>query len=299
MPESVDTIGERAFTSCDSLKEFKGKFATEDGRSLIMDNTIIAYANASGTTYTIPDSVTTIGGGAFYGCDVKEVTFPEGFIGIDAYAFCQSQLEKVDLPHSIEVIFEQAFAGTQLTSVVVPNGIKELNEAVFASCEKLTEVTLPAGLTSVGNRAFFQCAALTKIECLGTTPAEFDAWDTYTSPFFGIDCSLVTIVCPMQSVEDYRLSEWGDFFTLFEGKNFTGIADVETSDFAISTQNGCITIDLGNNDTYNVCISQLNGAVVCGAGNVSGSFTTDALSRGIYVVTILNGKTKVTRKVVL
>lgn len=249
--------------------------------------------------YDIVDGCVAVWGGAFYGCDVKEVTFPEGFIGIDAYAFCLSQLEKVDLPHSIEVIYEQAFAGTQLTSVVVPNGIKELDEAVFASCEKLTEVTLPAGLVSVGNRAFFQCTALTKIECQGTTPAEFDAWETYTSPFFGIDCTQVTIVCPMESVEDYKLSEWGDFFTLFEGKSFTGIADVETSDIAISTQNGAIVVALGSESTYNVSVAQLNGAVVCCADNVSGSFTTGSLIRGIYVVTVQNGKTTTTRKVVL
>ncbi|MBQ5872394.1 MAG: hypothetical protein IIW69_08370, partial [Bacteroidaceae bacterium] len=120
-----------------------------------------------------------------------------------------------------------------------------------------------------------------------------------TSPFFGIDCNQVTIVCPMESVEDYKLSEWGDFFTLFEGKSFTGIADVETSDIAISTQNGAIVVALGSESTYNVSMAQLNGAVVCCADNVSGSFTTGSLIRGIYVVTVQNGKTTTTRKVVL
>ena len=39
--DSVTTIGKEAFTICTSLNEFTGKFAPEDGRSLIMDNTLI------------------------------------------------------------------------------------------------------------------------------------------------------------------------------------------------------------------------------------------------------------------
>ena len=85
---SVITIGIEAFENCTSLKEFTGKFATEDGRSLIMDNTIIAYTNASGTTYTIPDRVTTIGYSAFYNCDsLTSVNIPDSVTSIGEYAF--------------------------------------------------------------------------------------------------------------------------------------------------------------------------------------------------------------------
>ena len=88
IPDSVTTIEYGAFAGCESLKEFKGKFAADGGRSLIMDNTIIAYANASGTTYTIPDSVTTIGGGAFEDCtSLTSVTIPDSVTTIGNYAF--------------------------------------------------------------------------------------------------------------------------------------------------------------------------------------------------------------------
>jgi len=88
IPDSVTTIGDYAFSSCTSLKEFKGKFAADNGRCLIKDNTLIAYANASGTTYTIPDSVTTIGGYAFYYCNkLTSVTIPDSVTTIGNYAF--------------------------------------------------------------------------------------------------------------------------------------------------------------------------------------------------------------------
>ena len=93
IPDSVTTIGSGTFASCHSLAEFKGKFAADEGRCLIKDNAIIAYAEASGTTYTIPDSVTTIGVYAFNHCEsLTSVTIPDSVttIGDLAFAFCES-----------------------------------------------------------------------------------------------------------------------------------------------------------------------------------------------------------------
>ncbi len=88
IPNSVTTIGEATFRNCSSLKEFKGKFAADNGRCLIKDNTIIAYAEASGTTYTIPDSVTTIGNWAFGYCgSLTSVTIPDSVTAIRNCAF--------------------------------------------------------------------------------------------------------------------------------------------------------------------------------------------------------------------
>ncbi|MBO7311238.1 MAG: leucine-rich repeat protein, partial [Alistipes sp.] len=59
IPDSVTTIGEKAFLVCSSLREFNGKYASEDGRCLIIDGTLNSFAPSGLTEYTIPDSVTT------------------------------------------------------------------------------------------------------------------------------------------------------------------------------------------------------------------------------------------------
>ena len=69
IPDSVTKIGEKAFYCCSSLQEFNGKFASDDGRCLIVDGTLNSFAPAGLTEYTIPDSVTTIGEQAFYDCN--------------------------------------------------------------------------------------------------------------------------------------------------------------------------------------------------------------------------------------
>ena len=111
IPDSVTTIEEAAFARCERLKEFKGKFAADNGRCLIMDNTIFAYANASGTTYTIPDSVTTIGVMAFEDCErLTSVTIGNSVTTIENYAFygC-SKLTSVTIGDSVTTIEKQAF----------------------------------------------------------------------------------------------------------------------------------------------------------------------------------------------
>ena len=84
----VTEIGINAFYSCNNLKEFKGKYATNDGRCLIIDTTLITYANASGTTFTIPDGVTMIRNNAFDSCsNLTSVSIPESVTTISFRAF--------------------------------------------------------------------------------------------------------------------------------------------------------------------------------------------------------------------
>ena len=177
--DSVTTIGDYAFEDCYSLKEFKGKYATEDGRSLIVDNTIIAYANASGNTYTIPDSVTEIGNSAFDSCySLTSVTIPDSVTSIGDYAFryCDS-----------------------LTSVNIPDSVTSIGDYAFAYCESLTSVTIGDGVTEIGAYAFAYCESLTSVYCKATTPPSLNGTTAFNSNGSGS-----TIYVPAESVEAYR-----------------------------------------------------------------------------------------------
>lgn len=121
IPESVNSIGYRVFQDSSYIEKFEGKFATNDGCCLIVDGRLISFAVACDVTeYTIPDTVTSIGGSAFEGC---------------------ANLISVNIPESVNSIEESAFSGCQnLKSVVIPKGIYSVGYHVFSHCISLTEI---------------------------------------------------------------------------------------------------------------------------------------------------------------
>ena len=103
IPDGVTKIGEGAFSGCSSLQEFNGKFASEDGRCLIIEGVLNTFAPAGITEYTIPNGVTEIRNYAFYDCSsLTSVTIPDGVttIGYDAFNGCSS-LTSVTIPGSV------------------------------------------------------------------------------------------------------------------------------------------------------------------------------------------------------
>ena len=199
IPDSVTTIGDRVFGKCSNLAEFKGKFAADGGRCLIKDNAIIAYAEASGTTYTIPDSVTTIGVSAFDGCrSLTSVTIPNSVTTIGGSAFygCNS-LTSVTIPDSVTTIGNWAFDGCQgslivncnipdktfqyadFSEVIIGNSVTTIGESAFESCHSLTSVTIPNSVTTIGSYAFYGCDNLTSVYCKAVTPPELEGSLTF------------------------------------------------------------------------------------------------------------------------
>ncbi|MBR5105483.1 MAG: leucine-rich repeat domain-containing protein [Alistipes sp.] len=88
IPDSVTSIGERAFSHCSSLTSINGKYASNDNRCLIIDGVLNSFACKGLTTYTIPDNVTSIGNSAFSSCSsLTSITIPESVTSIGSYAF--------------------------------------------------------------------------------------------------------------------------------------------------------------------------------------------------------------------
>ena len=166
IPDSVTTIGVGAFAFCDSLKEFKGKYATDNGRCLVVYNTLIAYANKSGTEYTIPDSVTTIGDRAFYECgNLTNITIPDSVTTIGNSAFCCCYgLTSVTIGDSVTTIGDDAFCECgNLTNITIPDSVTTIGDYAFFICASLTSVTIPDSVTTIGYQAFGKCHSLTSV----------------------------------------------------------------------------------------------------------------------------------------
>ena len=95
IPEVVTSIGYSAFEGCSSLTSINvsgnnQNFVSEEGVLYTKDKTeLIQYpAGKKETKYIIPEGVTSIRKGAFYGCSsLTSITIPEGVTSIGSYAF--------------------------------------------------------------------------------------------------------------------------------------------------------------------------------------------------------------------
>jgi hypothetical protein len=97
IPNSVTTIGDGAFDNCSRLTNIMVVAANPAYGSLqgalfnVSQTTLVEYPEGLTGAYAVPNSVTTIGGDAFYNCgSLTSVTIPNSVttIGTNAFIFC-------------------------------------------------------------------------------------------------------------------------------------------------------------------------------------------------------------------
>jgi len=173
IPNSVTSIGDWAFEHCTGLTSINvasGNNYYSDNNGVLFNKKkteLIRYPEGkSQTSYTIPNSVTSIGVGAFFDCTgLTSITIPNSVtsIGDGAFEWCTG-LTSITIPNSVTSIEGWAFnVCTGLTSITIPNSVKSIGDGAFEYCAGLTSITIPNSVTSIGYRAFDGCTGLTSI----------------------------------------------------------------------------------------------------------------------------------------
>ena len=242
----------------------------EDGVTRIGAYTFCFFSSL--TEVNIPNTVTSIGRGAFRDCTaLKKIYIPNSVTAIGAYAFwhCGS-LAEVNIPDGIETIDEGVFADCDsLAHIDIPNSVTSIGNSAFSECFSLTEIIIPDGVTSIGENAFGWCDNLkyVKIGKGVTVIADFAFFNNYTnkkieieiaaethvtlldamvlyygeyepnstSAFgFSINSEDITIRVPDTMLDDYRNSEdWLYYKEQLYGLGSTGISSVGDGQSAI------------------------------------------------------------------
>lgn len=172
IPCSVKYIGYDIFSGGYSLTnisvaEDNTAYCSVDGILFNKDKTkLIKYpAKKTDASYSIPDSVTSIGYAAFCHCmSLTSVTIPDSVTDIDAIAFAGcTNLTSIRIPDSVKSIIGVFDGCTSLTSITIPSSVTSIGLAAFQDCINLTDVTISNGVTSIYEVAFAGCTGLTSI----------------------------------------------------------------------------------------------------------------------------------------
>lgn len=150
-----ETFNEQNYSYVDGVKFNKEK------------NELIKYSkNKKHTNYTIPNSVTSIGEGAFYGCSsLTNITIPDGVTSIrhTAFAGCEN-LTIITIPDSVTTIENLAFQSSKsLMSVTIGSGIMRIGEGVFQNCGNLKTVIFHGDAPKVGKNTFSNWGSASKV----------------------------------------------------------------------------------------------------------------------------------------
>lgn len=233
IPNSVTKVGKSVFAGCNGLISITVESGNTTYDSRNNCNAIIETATntliAGCKNTVIPNSVTSIGNGAFWECTgLTTIIIPNSVTSILSSAFygC-TDLTSITIPSSVTSIGNGAFSWcTGLISVTISNSVTSIEAYAFVGCTGLTSVTIPSSVTSIGQEAFSRCSGLTSVICHAITPPTCGS-----IVFYEVDKQTCKLFVPTGSKAAYQnADEWKDFSLIEEGAETMSVTTTKAED---------------------------------------------------------------------
>ena len=242
IPDSVTSIGFRAFYYCSQLKSVRSKAEIIGSNAFYgctaLDTLELPYVKDIG--YSNSSNRDNIGIFSCTGLKKLDIGsaehLPAGFLSN------LTQLEDLTIPYigagskneatgkngllgalfgtksvsgmkAVEQYYNEtkaitSYLPTGLRKLTITDGCEELPYGALYNVSTLREVILPASLYMVGEKAFYGCAGIEHLYCRGAAPA-----GCYENAFTGMRLATCVLHVPHNSVELYQRSDgWKNFY---------------------------------------------------------------------------------------
>ena len=145
--------------------DLDGVYSIKKGVKIIA-NHAFSWCFYSLKSIIIPDSVTSIGDGAFSEChSLKSINIPDSVtrIGYSAFKSCGG-LTSISIPPSVTTIEDGTFLGCHsLRNINIPDTVTRIGRSAFEDCDSLTSINIPPSLTTIEDGTFLCCHSLRNI----------------------------------------------------------------------------------------------------------------------------------------
>ena len=219
IPSTVVDIFSKAFDECPSIiniivNPYNNTYKDEDGVLYTKQGTkLIKYPSGRQIkAFDIPEGVTEICDGAFYGAEyLRDITIPNSIqnIGVGAFYGCTSLMCKIKdgLKYlgneSNEYIYLIGAKSTNIKKAVIEESCRFIESGAFRNCRDLSYVVLPQQLKTLRYNTFYNCNSLRAI----VIPAEVESIEVAT---FGYSPSLEKIIF-LDHTNWFRTENYGDW----------------------------------------------------------------------------------------
>lgn len=160
-------------THCEGEVAIPNSVTDAEGQSYTV-NGIASNAfknNQNVASITIPESVTSIGSGAFDGCSaIKELVIEDATstLSLANSQFSDCPLKTVYVGRNLSYdTFRNSYApfyeNTSMAAVAFGDNVTDIPYSMFFGCSGLTSITIPETITTIASGAFYRCSGIKEL----------------------------------------------------------------------------------------------------------------------------------------
>ncbi len=162
-----------------------GPVGDSEDEMVIISNTLMHVNNPS-SSITVPEGVTSIAPGAFYGIKADSINLPQSLVSIQARAFYNSSIKNITIPKNVESIGDKSFTHENHASIISQHtgyasnslltvfdgyvettlefsensNLQYVGKKAFAGLNLVGDLIIPASVETINDLAFAACSKI-------------------------------------------------------------------------------------------------------------------------------------------